>query len=90
MSFCNVSCSCENQIDLPLGGIGTGTVSLKQHIRITLQSIMKYNFVSDFSRHFNNMRSYVMGDEAGLLMASWPKGRLEVPFPLFCRSNDRV
>jgi len=23
------------------------------------------------------------GDEAGLLMASWPKGRLEVPFPYF-------
>jgi hypothetical protein len=44
---------------------------------------MKYNFVTDFSRHFNNMRSYVMGNEAGLLMASWPKGRLEVPFPYF-------
>ena len=24
-----------------------------------------------------------MGEEAGLLMASWPKGRLEVPFPYF-------
>ena len=44
---------------------------------------MKYNYVSDFSRHFNNMRSYVMGEEAGLLMASWPKGGLEVPFPYF-------
>ena len=44
---------------------------------------MKYNYVSDFSRHFNNMRSYVMGNESGLLMASWPKGRLEVPFPYF-------
>ena len=29
------------------------------------------------------MRSYVMGHEACLLMASWPKGRLEVPFPYF-------
>ena len=29
------------------------------------------------------MRSYVMGNESGLLMASWPKGRLEVPFPYF-------
>jgi len=29
------------------------------------------------------MRSYAMGNEAGLLMASWPKGRLEVPFPYF-------
>ena len=44
---------------------------------------MKYNYVSDFSRHFNNMRSYVLGTEAGLVMASWPKGRLEVPFPYF-------
>lgn len=55
----------------------------KDHIRTTMQSVMKYNFVRDFSRHFNNMRSYVMGDEAGLLMASWPKGRLKVPFPYF-------
>lgn len=51
---------------------------------------MKYNYVSDFSRHFNNMRSYVMGEEAGLLMASWPKGRLEVPFPYFAEDNDRI
>jgi len=29
------------------------------------------------------MRSYAMGNEAGLLMASWSKGRLEVPFPYF-------
>ncbi len=53
------------------------------HVRTTLSSIMKYNFLPDFSNHFNNMRSYVLGDEAGLLMASWPKGRLKVPFPYF-------
>ena len=62
---------------------GLGYLALPAHIRTTLGSIMKYNYVSDFSRHFNNMRSYVMGKEAGLLMASWPKGRLEVPFPYF-------
>lgn len=62
---------------------GLGYLGNPQHIRTTLQSIMKYNFVSDFSRHFNNMRSYVMGNEAGLLMGSWPHGRLEVPFPYF-------
>lgn len=62
---------------------GLGYLADREHVRTTLESIMKYNFVSDFSRHFNNMRSYVMGDEAGLLMASWPKGRLEVPFPYF-------
>jgi uncharacterized protein (DUF608 family) len=62
---------------------GLGYLGDKEHIKTTLQSVMKYKFVTDFSRHFNNMRSYVMGDEAGLLMASWPKGRLEVPFPYF-------
>ena len=62
---------------------GLGYLADKAHIRTTLGSIMKYNYVPDFSRHFNNMRSYAMGDEAGLLMASWPKGRLDVPFPYF-------
>lgn len=62
---------------------GLGYLGDKDNIRTTLQSIMKYNFIPDFSRHFNNMRSYVMGNEAGLLMASWPKGRLKVPFPYF-------
>ncbi|MDR1723453.1 MAG: hypothetical protein LBR84_05890 [Tannerella sp.] len=62
---------------------GLGYLADKQHVQTTLKSIMKNNFVPDFSRHFNNMRSYVMGDEAGLLMASWPKGRLTTPFPYF-------
>ena len=62
---------------------GLGYLADKKHIRTTLESIMNYNYVSDFSAHFNNMRSYVLGNESGLLMASWPKGRLEVPFPYF-------
>ena len=60
-----------------------GYLGVPGHIRTAISSVMKYNFVPNFSRHFNNMRSYVMGNEAGLLMASWPKGRLEVPFPYF-------
>lgn len=62
---------------------GLGYLGDKDHIHKTLESIMKYNFVPDVSGSFNNMRSYVMGHEACLLMASWPKGRLEVPFPYF-------
>lgn len=62
---------------------GLGYLANEQNIRTTLQTIMKYNYVSDFSPVFNNMRSYVMGDESGLIMASWPKGRLKVPFPYF-------
>lgn len=62
---------------------GLGYLGDKEHIKTTLKSIMKYNFLDDFGRHFNNMRTFVYGGEAGLLMASWPKGRLEVPFPYF-------
>lgn len=62
---------------------GLGYLADKNHVRKAMESVMKYNYVYDFSRHFNNMRSYVMGNESGLLMASWPKGRLKVPFPYF-------
>lgn len=62
---------------------GLGYLADPTNIRTTMENVMKYNYVDDFSRHFNNMRSYVMGHESGLLMASWPKGRLKVPFPYF-------
>ncbi len=65
---------------------GLGYLANKEHIRTTLKTIMKYNYVSRFDTVFNNMRSYVMDDEAGLIMASWPKGRLKVPFPYFAES----
>ncbi|MFD1140285.1 GH116 family glycosyl-hydrolase [Larkinella insperata] len=66
--------------------LGLGYLAKPENIQKTLQSVMKYNYLDNFSDHFNNMRSYVMGDEAGLLMASWPKGRLKVPFPYFAES----
>lgn len=65
---------------------GLGHLADTSHISTTLKSIAKYNYLPSFKNHFNNMRSYVIGDEAGLLMASWPKGRLKVPFPYFSES----
>ncbi|KYP16600.1 GH116 family glycosyl-hydrolase [Flavihumibacter sp. CACIAM 22H1] len=65
---------------------GLGYLAEPQHIRTALQSIVKYNSVLRFDTVFNNMRSYVMDKEPGLIMASWPKGRLEVPFPYFAES----
>ncbi len=65
---------------------GLGYLVKDQNIKVTLQSIMKYNYKEDFSSVFNNMRSFVMGQESGLVMASWPKGRLKVPFPYFAES----
>ena len=62
---------------------GLGYLGNKANIQTASKSVMTNNFMTNFSNHFNNMRSYAMGNEAGLLMASWPKGRLEVPFPYF-------
>ncbi len=53
------------------------------HIGKTLESILKYNRVDLFQGHFNCLRSYVLGDETALLVASYPKGRPENPFPYF-------
>ncbi|GAB2538780.1 GH116 family glycosyl-hydrolase [Spirosoma aerophilum] len=62
---------------------GLGYLVNPDHIKTTLKSIMKYNYRASMTDHFNNMRSYALGDEAALLMASWPKGRPKVPFPYF-------
>ena len=62
---------------------GLGYLAPEEHIKTTLQSIMKYNYRESMEGHFNNMRSYALGNESALLMASWPKGRPKVPFPYF-------
>jgi uncharacterized protein (DUF608 family) len=66
--------------------LGLGYLAAPENIRTTLRSIMRYNFKPSFADHFNNMRSFVLGTEAGLVMASWPRGRLKVPFPYFNES----
>jgi uncharacterized protein (DUF608 family) len=65
---------------------GLGSLSNPENQHRAIQSVFRYNFLSSFADHFNNMRSYVIGDEAGLVMASWPRGRLKVPFPYFAES----
>ena len=65
---------------------GLGYLADREKVKTALSSVMKYNFIENFSPVFNNMRSYVIGDEAGLIMASWPHGRLKVPFPYFAES----
>ena len=63
---------------------GLGYLLKPDHVRTTLQSILHYNFKEDFSDHFNNMRTYVYGNESATLMASYPKGRRpRRPFPYF-------
>ncbi|MBN2653231.1 MAG: hypothetical protein JXR63_12700 [Spirochaetales bacterium] len=62
---------------------GLGYLADKEMIATTLESILKYNYKDNFHDHFNVMRSYVLGDEKGLLMAAYPYSRPEFPFPYF-------
>ena len=61
---------------------GLGYLLSREKVRCALQSLYRYNFRRDLHSHWNNMRTYALGDEAGMLMASWPQGdRPNVPFP---------
>ena len=61
---------------------GLGYLLSREKIRSALQSLYRYNFRRDLHSHWNNMRTYALGNEGGLLMASWPRGdRPRVPFP---------
>jgi non-lysosomal glucosylceramidase len=62
---------------------GLGYLLEPEHVQTTLRSILKYNYKENFSDHFNCMRSYVLGDESALLMASYPHERPANPFPYF-------
>lgn len=62
--------------------LGLGYLVKEENVKAALQSILKYNKRESMYEHFNNMRSYAMGDEKALLMASWPNGgRPTIPFP---------
>lgn len=62
--------------------LGLGYLVNEANVKTTLESILKYNQRDGLYEHFNNMRSYAMGDEKALLMASWPHGgRPKSPFP---------
>ena len=63
---------------------GLGYVLDKKNVQTTLKSIMKYNYVTNFNEHFNSFRSFGLGNEAGLVMASYPRGeKLDFPFPYY-------
>jgi uncharacterized protein (DUF608 family) len=62
---------------------GLGYLVKEENVTTTLQSIMKYNYRSDLSNHFNCMRTYALADESSLLMAAYPRSRPVNPFPYF-------
>lgn len=62
--------------------LGIGVLSDREKQRKALQSIYGYNFKRGFHDHFNHFRSFVLGDESGTLMATYPRGpEPSNPFP---------
>ena len=63
---------------------GLGYLVDEDHVKQTLNSIMRFNFKENMYGHFNHMRSYVLNDESALLMATYPRGsRPARPFPYY-------
>jgi non-lysosomal glucosylceramidase len=51
---------------------GLGYLADPGHIKKALESVWKYNYVASFGDQFNNMRSYALGDESGLMLTAYP------------------
>ncbi len=54
--------------------LGLGRLYKKSHVRRALKSIFRHNWKPDLTDHFCSLRVYALNDEAGLVIASWPRG----------------
>lgn len=60
---------------------GLGHVLPEAHVKSAIESVYRYNFRTDLSRHHSVQRTYALGHEAGLVLCSWPRGgRPRIPF----------
>jgi non-lysosomal glucosylceramidase len=54
--------------------LGLGDLLPARHVKKAVKAIFKHNFRKNFRDHVNAQRTYVLNDEAGLLLCSWPDG----------------
>jgi uncharacterized protein (DUF608 family) len=54
--------------------LGLGYLYDRKKVRQALQSIFRYNWRPDLSGHPCTLRVYAQNEEAGLVIASWPRG----------------
>lgn len=64
--------------------MGLGYLLPEEHVRTAVQSIFRRNFRTSMAEHANVQRVYAVGDEAGLLLCSWPGGEREVLPTAYC------
>jgi hypothetical protein len=61
--------------------VGQGYVLPEEHVKSAIHAVYRHNFKESFEDHANPQRIYALGDEAGLLLCSWPRGnRPLLPF----------
>ena len=67
---------------------GLGYLAKPEHIQSALKSIVKYNSAKSFTGIFNNMRSYALDDEKGLMVTAYPdpSKRPAVPLSYFAET----
>ena len=69
--------------------VGLGYLLDAQHVKQTLKSIYRYNYLTDMSEHEAVQRTFALNDEAAVVIASYPHGqRPEIPFPYFAEVMD--
>jgi hypothetical protein len=62
--------------------LGLGYLADEGHIRSALRAVLRHNFRRGLAGHFNYLRSFALGEESALLVASYPRGRVpRSPFP---------
>lgn len=54
--------------------IDIGYVLLEPRVKSAVEAVFKHNWVPDMSGHHNCQRTYALGDEAGLILCTWPNG----------------
>ncbi len=61
---------------------GLGYVLPREHVSAAVKAVFDNNFLRTAVNHHNAQRTYLLNDEAGLVLCSWPEGgRPKLPFP---------
>lgn len=63
--------------------LGLGYLYPRERVRQALQAIYRYNFRRNMHGHRQIPRRYVLDDEGGLLMCTWPHGGRPDPFIIY-------
>ncbi len=59
--------------------LGLGDLYDPERVRSAIASVFRYNFREDFHDHNNPHRVYVLNDDAGTMICTWPKGGMPWP-----------